>query len=67
MIVQEASEYAQMMDGVPCFQCGKAVEAPFVYCFGIGVDGETINMAFHSMCASRFGARFMDDVRALPE
>lgn len=67
MIVQEGTSYAQMMDGAPCFQCGDVVEAPFVFWFGNGVDGKIINLAFHYMCASRFGKRFMEDVHALSE
>lgn len=67
MIVQEGTRYAQMMDGAPCFQCGEAVEVPFVFWFGTGVDGKMINMAFHHVCASRLGERLMEDVHALDE
>lgn len=67
MIVHKGTRHAEMMGGVPCFRCSEVVEAPLVFWFGTGADGEPANVVFHPMCASRFGAEFMGEVHDLEE
>lgn len=67
MIIHEDHEHAERLGGVTCFRCDETVHAPMVLWIGRGADGEASNIVFHPMCASRFGAQFMDDVHALEE
>ena len=54
-------EYAGMVVGELCFDCGRPLSVPFVYWSGIGVDDERTGICLHPQCAKNMAEGLLKD------